>query len=210
MSFSGLTLLLILILPLGCTHLSTGRTYLAEMEHDDSTFFRPSQDFPIVAGDSGRYWLTEEERRQRTPASEMEKEESLMSKTLRTELGELERMQPDEDLILYQEHEHKFVTVSEKIYFLKLPFHEREEYLMNRGFIEVPHRSETQGFERQEIVKNDVTLGMSKQDVLVSMGKPLKVEIAGNPRQENERWLYQYNGASKYIYFESGEVQGWE
>ena len=42
------------------------------------------------------------------------------------------------------------------------------------------------------------------------MGKPMRVEIAGNPRYENERWLYRMNGASKYIYFESGQVQGWE
>ena len=60
------------------------------------------------------------------------------------------------------------------------------------------------------IRSNDVSLGMNKNDVLESMGRPLQVEIAGNPRNENERWLYDLNGASKYIYFEAGEVQGWE
>jgi hypothetical protein len=57
---------------------------------------------------------------------------------------------------------------------------------------------------------DEVAIGMRKPDVLDSLGKPLRVEIAGNPRHENERWLYRLNGAPKYIYFEAGEVQGWE
>jgi hypothetical protein len=51
---------------------------------------------------------------------------------------------------------------------------------------------------------------MSKTQVLQSWGEPARVDIAGNPSNENERWLYSMNGASKYIYFEAGEVQGWE
>ncbi len=51
---------------------------------------------------------------------------------------------------------------------------------------------------------------MSKNDIVASLGKPARVEIAGNPSYENERWVYQFNGSSKYIYFESGVVQGWE
>jgi hypothetical protein len=51
---------------------------------------------------------------------------------------------------------------------------------------------------------------MKKGQVMASIGRPSKVEVAGNPQDENERWLYHMNGASKYIYFESGEVQGWE
>jgi hypothetical protein len=43
-----------------------------------------------------------------------------------------------------------------------------------------------------------------------TFGRPTRVEVAGNPSYENERWLYSVNGATKYIYFESGRVEGWE
>lgn len=55
-----------------------------------------------------------------------------------------------------------------------------------------------------------VGMGMSKNEVLDQLGRPSKVEVAGNPANENERWGYLANGAMKYIYFESGYVEGWE
>jgi hypothetical protein len=55
-----------------------------------------------------------------------------------------------------------------------------------------------------------VGMGMSKDEVLDQLGRPRKVEVAGNPANENERWGYLANGAMKYIYFESGYVEGWE
>ena len=58
--------------------------------------------------------------------------------------------------------------------------------------------------------KSNAVTGMSKSDVMNNWGEPRRVEIAGNPSFENERWLYSVNGATKYIYFESGRVQGWE
>lgn len=201
----------LLSLPIGCSQFHTGRTYLTEMSHDDTRFFSPSEDFPIVAGDTGRYWNTEEEIRARTPASEKDLSEERIERALRQELRELESAQLEEDLEFYNKHRRQLATVSEKIYFLKLPVYDRKDYLMTRGFISEP---KVQLYAPQEkifaIQKQDILLGMKKQDVLESWGKPFRVEIAGNPRNENERWLYQSNGASKYIYFESGEVQGWE
>ena len=51
---------------------------------------------------------------------------------------------------------------------------------------------------------------MNKTQVLTTLGQPQRVEIAGNPRFENVRWLYAEQGSPKYIYFESGLVGGWE
>jgi outer membrane protein assembly factor BamE (lipoprotein component of BamABCDE complex) len=51
---------------------------------------------------------------------------------------------------------------------------------------------------------------MSKSDVMNHLGHPTRVEVAGNPSYENERWLYTRNGASNYVYFEAGHVEGWE
>jgi hypothetical protein len=210
MSVRTLFLAYSLSLLAGCSQFQTGRSFLSEMEHDDTRFFRPEEDFPIVAGDSGRTWNTREERKRRTPASEEDLIQDKRSRFLNNELRGLENLQSDESQKLYEAHKHRFSSTSEKIYYLNLPMHERMDYLIVRGF-EAPPKEEAYSFDRRPAAANqDILLGMSKDDVLKSWGKPTRVEIAGNPRNENERWLYGMNGASKYIYFESGEVQGWE
>lgn len=201
----------LLSLPIGCTQFQTGRSYLTEMEHDDSTFFNPSEDFPVVAGDSGRYWMDEEERRARTPRSDEDLQESNHSQSLKNELHQLEGLQSEESLAFYNQYKNQLGSTSEKIYFLNLHPYERTDYLKTKGIISEGRSPASTLHERMFAVRrNDIMMGMSKNDVLESWGKPMRVEVAGNPRYENERWLYRMNGASKYIYFESGQVQGWE
>lgn len=211
MSLKSLPLFILLTLPVGCAQFQTGRSFLAEMENDDTRFFEPRNDFPVVAGDTGRDWSTDKEMRARTPASEHDLANDHHSRALMRELRSLEQSQSEESLEFYDKHKHQLVTTSEKIYFLKLPPYDRREYLMTRGFIEEP---KTQAFSLQQrsiaMKKQDILMGMTKNDVIESWGKPVRVEIAGNPRNENERWLYNMNGASKYIYFEAGQVGGWE
>ncbi len=198
-----------LLFSVGCAQFQTGRSYLAEMEHDDSSFFNPREDFPIVAGDSGRDWMSEQERRQRTPAS---KKDDLDAgpHMLKQELRTLESMQNEDSSAFYDQHKHHLSSISERIFFLKLPVFERQDYLINRGFLPAPKTRVSTPARISAIRKNDVLLGMKKNDVLDSLGKPVRIEVAGNPRNENERWLYRLNGNQKFIYFESGQVQGWE
>lgn len=194
----------------GCSQFQVGRTFLSEMEHDDSKMFTPYEDFPVVSGDSGRYWASESERRARTPASEFEIAQERAERSLEQELRELEDAQSEHAAYLYQQSKRRFSSTSEKIYFLKLPHHERMDYLESRGFLATPESPYLNAQSPHLVRQADVILGMTKDDVLTSMGKPLRVEIAGNPSYENERWAYTYNGAMKYIYFESGRVEGWE
>lgn len=204
-------LLFLLIAITGCTQFHTGRSFLAAMENDDSRFFNPTDDFPVVAGDNGRYWNTENEQKRRTPASEEDVAQSRSQRLLNQELRNLESSESEEGANFYERHRHQLQTTSEKIFFLKLPPHERRDYLMSRGFIAEPKSQALSQPERMfGIRKQDIQLGMSKTDVAASWGKPVRVEVAGNPQNENERWLYKMNGASKYIYFEAGQVQGWE
>lgn len=211
MSPRSFILSFLLTLPIGCTQFQTGRTFLSEMEHDDSSFFSPQEDFPVVAGDSGRYWMNEEERRARTPASEEDIMETRYSRSLINELRSLEDLQSEESLAFYNRYKPKLGSTSEKIYFLNLPPYERKEYLKTKGIISEEKAPAFNAVERIFAVrKSDILMGMTKDDVLESWGKPMRVEVAGNPRYQNERWLYRMNGASKYIYFESGQVQGWE
>lgn len=61
-------------------------------------------------------------------------------------------------------------------------------------------------------------LGMAKNGVQRSLGIPTQVEVAGNPKYENERWIYEtqvptlegYYSERRVIYFENGTVVGWE
>lgn len=207
-----LTLILLIgLISASCADLQVGRSYLSEMNQDDSSFFTAGEDFPVLAGDTGKSWRSNKEIASRTPASEEELFERRSERSLRDELSGLENSQNEHALNFYQLHKHKFGNISEKIYFLKLPNSERKDYLENRGFIDPVQESPKTAFDKMRTKRNsDVILGMSKDDVRGNLGKPQRVEIAGNPSYENERWAYTYNGATKYIYFESGRVEGWE
>lgn len=211
MSARFITLFLLLLLQVGCADMQVGRSYLSEMEQDDSSFFNPKDDFPVVVGDSGKDWMSDSERRNRTPLSEEDIADNMASRALKSELRTLEGMQTEDSLEFYQAHLKSLPTVSDRIYFLKLPHSERREYLVSRGAIQQPQRTIASSVRSYGGTRRShVLLGMGKNDILASLGKPSRVEIAGNPRYENERWLYNVNGSSKYIYFESGRVEGWD
>ena len=205
-----------LILLSACSHFESSRSYLSEMERDDSSMFTPNEDFPVIGGDTGDVgWGTKEYQR-RAPASADDLENRRTSQSLKQELRQLEDRQNEENLNFYEDHKHKLATTSERIYLLKLPVRERADYLASRGFLKQEssqymessqNRSPASAFGARN---NSLNLGMSKDDVMNSWGKPVRVEVAGNPSYENERWAYRVHGATKYIYFESGSVQGWE
>jgi hypothetical protein len=204
-------LLLMLVFSIGCSQFETGRSYLTEMSDDDSRFFSPRRDFPVVAGDTGRDWNSDAEMRRRTPASELDIIEMKRERYFKRELAELEDAQSSDALKFYEKYKDQFATTSEKIYFLELPYEERKDYLTTKGFIKPPKPQELSPERRvAAVAKNDIIYGMKKIDVIESWGEPQKVEFAGDPRNENERWLYHSNGTSKYIYFEAGQVKGWE
>lgn len=193
----------------GCTQMSN-RSYLAEMSDEGNSSYGPQDDFQIVSGDTGRDWENDEERRLRTPASESEMQADRTKRFLKNELKTLEGQQSEQSLIVYEKYKQKLSTISEKIYYLKLTPFERREYLDARGFItdgRVPASGQANSYGPRI---SNLAAGMTKVDVVHTWGRPSRVEVAGNPTEENERWLYSNNGASKYIYFEAGRVEGWE
>jgi len=201
----------LLISLISCSQFQTQRSYLSEMEHDDSTFFAPKEDFPVVAGDTGRYWASEKERNQRTPHSEQDVAEDRAKLALKAELRTLEGNQSETAMEFYEKYRDKLQTTSERIYFLKLSNSDRRDYLETRGFMQSPSKNAYTANEKMFARRHsEILLGMKKNEVVGTWGKPTRVEIAGNPSYQNERWVYNMNGATKYIYFESGEVQGWE
>ena len=55
----------------------------------------------------------------------------------------------------------------------------------------------------------ELFLGMNKSEVTQVWGKPARVEVAGNPINQNERWSFKEDGNVRQVYFEGGKVQGW-
>jgi len=204
-------LLVYCLLLTACSTLGTNRTYLSEMESDDGHYFEAGVDFPVLAGDSGRTWRSKSEWMNRIPASEHTNQYRKVKSSLKHELQELEGTLSDNSLSLYEKHKFKFKSDSERIFFLRLPPNERAQYLQSKGISEGVEEKFLTPLERMRVIhQSEITLGMTKRDVEVSWGRPIRVEVAGNPSYENERWIYSYNGATKYVYFESGKVDGWE
>lgn len=209
-AYKNLTLLTLMLTTVSCSQFMTHRDYLSEMESDDSSFFNPRKDFAVVAGDTGRDWETKSERKQRTPASVSDTQDSSSRKYLNQELRYLEGKQSEDAMEFYEKHKARLATTSERIYFLKLSQYDRKDYLASRGFLKEEKQALKPHEEMFALRQSNVITGMSKSDVMNNWGRPARVEVAGNPSFENERWIYNVNGASKYIYFESGRVQGWE
>jgi hypothetical protein len=202
------------LLAVSCAGFGHQRSYLAEMEYDDSTIFQPRTDFPVIPGDEGISWRTDELWRQRIPASEEERYQDRQQQTLKKQLKDLENAQSASARKHYERYKSFLPTDSEKIYFLSLANRrERETYLAARGVDESSQlRSSHSQPDMQDLnpaAVSPLSLGMPKQALLEHWGSPEQVDFAGDPQHENERWLYRRNGAAKYIYLESGRVAGW-
>ena len=79
---------------------------------------------------------------------------------------------------------------------------------------EQPIAAKTSETEEQD----QLQIGMPKHHVRRYFGRPSMVEVAGNPVYGNERWTYTtrvstpegYYTEEKVIYFEDGQIVGWE
>lgn len=200
------------------------RDYSDEMEFSfDGPMFEPNRDFMIVAGDSGRDYRSDSEIRGRTPATAKNAEDYRHDASLQRELTYLESKLSPEEFDFHREIRDQIGNVSQQIYFLRLRSWEQKEYLKSRGiasdFIRtsnlVPHEPDRNSYQSRSFASanypkiHDVVLGMRKDDVMQNWGRPDRMDVAGDPRLENERWAYRRDGTVKYIYFESGRVEGW-
>jgi hypothetical protein len=183
------------------------RSHYQVMEENKADFFVADRDFPMVSGDTGQAYRTKKQVWNRTPGSVKFRKKEMQNILIMQELSKLERMQSDESYKHYREYKNDFTSNSEKIFFLKLrTLKEREEYLFSRGL----NKSSTSPEENEAVRQREIIIGMTKHSVVQSWGRPNRVDIAGNPRYENERWAYLKRGKLNYIYFESGHVQGWK
>lgn len=169
--------------------------------------FEPRDDFEIVSGDIDNGYKSINEARDRTPPTAVDRKRMLFNESLHNELYELESKQTPEQLSHYARSQQLLESQSEKIYFLRLKtIQERNDYLVSRGYIKANFNN---NFREIASYRGDVTLGMNKEQVRRIWGVPYRIDVAGNPSYENERWSYFREGETKFIFFESGKVEGW-
>ena len=203
----------------GCSGILSRRSFINVMEEDKDGFFQPGRDFQILAGDTGHSRQSREDILRRTPAGEKDL-------LLKKELKAREESLSPREYTAYRNAERYFENDSVRTYYLSLSPGERKNYLAYRE--EAAHRKEQEmmtvrtmrspsslgnplssaslkyAYEREKI-----GLGMSKDKVRNLWGMPNSIEIAGDPREQNERWVFHQRGRTSYIYFEGGLVGGW-
>lgn len=212
-----LTILVGLFLSAGCAMMMEERSFVDEMDYETDGFFVPGQDFQVTPGDSGQAYWNDEDIKNRTPASAFGHEERLQQNSLQRELRNRVSRLDENEYREYKRNEQYLPTDSEKIYYLKLPRQQRNEYLsaknLNYSVSSKPYVSRPNllpsVYNRQVTVAHGVYQGMEKRDVEDTWGRPERVDVAGDPQFENERWIYNRGGKAQVVYFESGRVSGW-
>lgn len=197
----------------GCAALLEERSYIDEMDRDSDGFFVAGRDFPVMNGDSGEAFRSREEIQKRTPASKRSKaredERLSLEKELRDKLSE----QDEEVLRAYQRDGQYLESDSERLYYLSMNGEERTNYINTKiqdmSDEEAFKKNSREFLKRRSVRTQEIAEGMSKNEVVELWGKPTKVEVAGHPKFENERWSFAEGGQVKRIYFEGGKVQGW-
>lgn len=199
-----------LILNTGCSGFLPDRSFIEEMNRESDPFLRAGKDFPVVSGDTGEAYRSRDEIEKRTPPSERTNKKRREQESIKQELEQLEADLPEEFLEQYTKDKKYLPRDSEKLYYLNLSMPERSSYINVRKQDMQDDQGKGQDFiQKHSIHNSELYLGMLKTQVIQLWGKPSRVEIAGNPRNQNERWLFIEDGNKKQIYFESGKVQGW-
>lgn len=195
-----------------CGPISINRSYLFEMEDKGPEYMVAGTHFDKVAGDVEKPAYTKEQMYERTP--DKEKVFPLMSEQEKLKAESVNKIDAltEEQKAWFAQNEGFFTSESQKIYFLNLSEQEQSEYLANN----MQNTKLRQNYRHPASITSfsarsarEVALGMSKTSVIEVWGNPHRVDVAGNPRLENERWTFYEAGSKKYIYFASGQVEGW-
>ncbi len=135
--------------------------------------------------------------------------EKSFGQSLEAELRQLESSLSPEALNLYQRYRWELPTTSEKIYFLRLRGpSERNAYLRSKGLLRQGPFDRYHALTSQN--QRSLAAGMSRDQVLQQWGLPNAREVAGQDIFGNERWIYQTDAGTRYIYFERGNVATWK
>ncbi len=196
----------------GCAELLTQRTFYDEMERESDGLWVANRDFAVVPGDSGRAFLDRDEIMMRTPASYRTKEDYLVQKSIMRDVAEREQSLSDREYSEYRQVRNQLGGDSERLYYLNLSnSKEKQDYLISRGLARAESgfaSTNSQQYSYDDL-GGEIFLGMDKNSVSRALGRPERIDVAGNPMNQNERWAFYKNGKIRYVFFEAGVVQGW-
>lgn len=199
-----------LVMLTSCSGFLPDRSYIEEMNRESDPYLVPGKDFPVTSGDSGNAYRSQDEIKKRTPASARGAQKTKEEESLKLELAQKEADIPEELLGEYAKDKKYLPSDSDKLYYLSLSASERPGYINSKKQDMQADLGKSQDFiQKHSIHSSDLYLGMEKSQVVELWGKPSRVEIAGNPKNQNERWSFLEDGSLKQIYFENGKVQGW-
>lgn len=218
--------LLVLTVTQSCAMLFPQRSFEEEMDRQSEGMWVAGQDFEVTAGDNGQIYRDHNEIMKRTPASNFEAGETRESLALKEELARYENRLTEAQFKQYLQDQDYLHSVSEKIYYLRLPASQRPSYMTSKKGSSLsdsrrPYSGSTRSYgsiskaydEYNPVniwnLEKEIHQGMTKNDVRNVLGGPDRVDVAGNPTYENERWIYRANGKVNYVYFERGQVSGW-
>lgn len=215
MKLKHLTLLALLAISVtssSCSMMLTEGGYFGDLgDNDDAPgFFSPGKNFNVMNGDTGIVKPSREEIKRRAPSSERQKGRNREMVSLREELEAKESALSDLEMDRYAQDRKFLPTDSDKLYYLSLDSADRRDYVgSKRGELKDSLTPSDRFLDNRSIHSNEIYLGMNKDEVLSLWGRPARVEVAGNPSYENERWSFVEDGSLKQVYFEAGRVHGW-
>lgn len=207
---TGILIAVSLALTTSCSVFMPDRSFIEEMNRESDPYLTAGKDFPVVGGDTGEAYRSKEEIQKRTPSSERSRKKLKEEESIKQELAQKEADIPEDYLEQYTKDKKYLPTDSDKLYYLSLAMSERPNYINIKKQDMQEDQGKGQDFiQKHSIHSKELYLGMDKNQVVQAWGKPSRVEIAGNPKNQNERWSFMEDGSVKQIYFESGKVQGW-
>ncbi len=211
-TFKLIILIQALLLLGGCAALLENRSFIDQMDREANSFWTAGKDFELTSGDSGRADRSRDEILDRTPMDGLTREEARENQSVRKELAKKLDSLTDEQFTQYSAVRDHLDTDSEKIYYLKLPTRERQEYIHTKMFSVYKKNMRSpasHNFGYKTARSPNVAVGMRKDDIMRMWGRPVQVDVAGDPRYENERWSFYDGSQVRQIYFENGQVSGW-
>jgi hypothetical protein len=206
---SKLLILFLTVLLTSCSLLDRRDFEMVMDDRFNEDMWVPEKDFPVVPGDSGRSFRSDEEVFSRVPATEDMTRDLKFNRSLNSELRALENKLSENEWEDYRKIRNQIGSTSQKIYFLKLPYREKLEYMRARNITLKKSYTVRDVYSNNIYTKNPIGLGMSKDEVINRWGRPVNRQYSGSPGEQNEKWSYQQDGKVKYIYFDHGHVEGW-
>ena len=208
MTFKAFLLVGVTILTSSCALMLPSRSFIDEMERE--SLYSPGRDFPVVAGDTGDVRIGKEELMSRTPSSERSRRLNKEAASIQNELIQKEDVMEEEEKARYAIDKKFLQTDSDKLYYLSLSPYDRTSYIeTKKSDLQEELEQGRNMVQNRSVHSGELFLGMDKNEVVEMWGKPSRVEIAGNPANQNERWSFREDGSVRQVYFESGKVQGW-